>query len=455
LPSPSDSSFQLTDLFLKILKWRNDLSLFFKDLTGLEPRPFQAEFFKEVTNLEVKNIVVIAGRSIGKTLSTSIVALWYTCVLSITENRPMKVVILAGSLKQAKIAYNYILEFIQRIPYLQRQLSKEPTQQEIKFKDGSWICPLPSSEKAIRGHHPDLLIVDEAAQVDENILYAAIPMTASSPYARHIFITSPEEGFSPIEEKWLTRNKFKYPEWKFFNWDAEQYLSKEQIEMLKQMLPEDKYLKEIRGQIYRSSGKVFRISDLRKCESKTIVQSEDCDVFAGIDWGYSPDPTAIVIAQEREGFWEILFTKTFLGEHHEDVLEELKEICLSYNVKVIFTDSTNKGENIRLASKGLPVEEVSFKAEKSEMLANLRLLVEQGKLKFDPERHQELIQQLIDYTYFTKHRDDLVDALMLALRARKVAYSRTIDITEFLKEAIVKRKGEVNKKERLNIWRKR
>jgi len=394
--NPTKDEFSLPEFFIKIIKWRHDVSAFFEELTGLPPRPFQAEFFEEVQNLKVKNIVVIAGRSIGKTLSSAVVALWYTCVLSITESRPMKVVILAGSLKQAKIAFSYILDFINKIPYLQRQLAKEPTQQEITFKDGSQIFPLPSSEKAIRGHHPDLLIVDEAAQVEDNILYAAIPMTAASPYARHIFITSPEEGFSPIEEKWLMRSKFKYPDWKFFNWDAEQYLTKDRIELLKQMLPEDKYLKEIKGQIYRSSGKVFRLTDLRKCEAKNIRQSENCPVFAGVDWGYSPDPTAVVIVQNREDTWEVLFIKTFLGEHHEDVLEELKEIFLNYNVKVIYTDSTNKGENIRLASKGLPVQEISFKGEKAEMLANLRLLVEQGKLKFDPEVHQELIQQLID-----------------------------------------------------------
>jgi len=97
----SEVNEEITDLLLKIMKWRTDLSSFFQEMTGLTPRPFQKEFFDEVTKLKSKNIVIVAGRGIGKTLSLAIVALWYALVLPITENRPFKVVILAGSLKHS------------------------------------------------------------------------------------------------------------------------------------------------------------------------------------------------------------------------------------------------------------------------------------------------------------------------------------------------------------------
>jgi len=437
--SPDKKGYQITKVLTDILAWRINLSLFFENFTGLTPRPFQKDFFDEVQTLKSKNLVIVAGRGIGKTLSLAIVALWYTVVLSVTENRPMKVTILGGSLEQAKICFNYIMECINSNPYLQRQLAKEPTQREIIFKDGSWIRPLAASEKSVRGHHPDLLIIDEAAQVEDKIIYAALPMTAPSPYSRQIFSTTPSEGFSWIEEKWEHQARYPYPEWKFFNWNAESFLDPSQIELLKNSLPEDRYRSEIQGLPYKREGKVFRISDLKLCEKKGIKFNPSLETYAGLDWGYYPCPTVLVIVQKENDNWNILYSKDWLREHHATVLDEIEKTCLSYNVRCIFTDSTNKGENIRLSSRGLPVRPISFKAEKSVMLANLRSLVESHRLKFDPYTQQILIGQLLDYTYKTKRNDDYVDALMLALKTNPIFKSST-NLTEFLKEGFVKKK---------------
>ena len=56
--NPTFKGFKLTDLLSKIIVWRRDLSKFFEDITGLTPRPFQKEFFKEVQELKSKNIVI-------------------------------------------------------------------------------------------------------------------------------------------------------------------------------------------------------------------------------------------------------------------------------------------------------------------------------------------------------------------------------------------------------------
>lgn len=439
MKSPDKKGYKLTEVLLDIMSWRRDLSKFFEDFTGLKVRPFQKDFFDEIQTLKSKNLVIVAGRGIGKTLSLATVALWYAVILSITEGRPMRVTILGGSLEQAKICFNYIMECINSSPFLQRQLAKEPTQKEIIFKDGSWIRPLPASEKSVRGHHPDLLIIDEAAQVEDKIIYAALPMTAPSPYARQIFSTTPSEGFSWIEEKWEHQGRYPYPEWKFFNWNAESFLDPSQIKLLKGSLPEDRYRSEIQGLPYKREGKVFRITDLKLCEKKGIKFNPSLETYAGIDWGFYPCPTVLVIVQKEDDNWNILYSKAFLAEHHAVVLDEIQKTCLSYNVRCIFTDSTNKGENIRLSSKGLPVRPISFKAEKSVMLANLRTLVESHRLKFDPYTQQTLIGELLDYTYQTKRNDDYVDALMLALKTNPI-FTPSTSLKEFLKEGFVKKR---------------
>ncbi|MCW1308289.1 MAG: terminase family protein [Candidatus Parvarchaeota archaeon] len=452
--SPSFKDFALTDFLLQIITWRHNLPKFFEDITGLKPRPFQEEFFREVQELKTKNIVIVAGRGIGKTLALATVALWYVLVLAIAENRPFKVVILAGSLKQAKICFNYIMDVINHTPFLQRHLAKEPTQEEILFKDGSWIRPLPASEKSIRGHHPDLLIIDEAAEVEDSIIYAALPMTAPSPYARHIFSTTPSlTGSSWIEDKWDHQHEPQYapPQWKFFNWNAESILPPDQVELLKHMLPADAYATEIQGLPYRREGKVFRLEDLKECtkiDPKEIEKEEIGEVYAGIDWGYYPAPTVLVIVKRVEDKWRVLYSEAFLAENFEEMHRKIKLICESYNVVNIFTDSTDKGENLRLAAEGLPVTPVSFKAEKPIMISNLRMLIERHKLKIDPMTQQRLIDQLMNYTYDSKRNDDFVDALMLAVRANPIASHAPFDLEAFLSELVVKKRSTHSEEDR-------
>jgi len=744
--SPSFKNFKLTDFLMQIIVWKRDLSKFFKDITGLVPRSFQDDFFKEVQSMESKNIVIVAGRGIGKTLALAVVALWYVLVLSISENRPMKVTILAGSLDQAKICFSYIMDFINASTFLQNQLDKEPTQREIIFKDGSWIRPLPASEKTVRGFHPDLLIMDEASQVEDDLIYASLPMTAPSPYARNIFSTTPSTGYSWIENKWEHQIEFKKPNWVFFNWNAESFMSPEAIEMYKKAMPEDRYRSEFQGLPYKREGKVFQLEDLKNCKEEGIKEQDQGEKYAGIDWGYCltgdtevltrsgwkrmdelqgkeliltwnskknvlefqqplsfgktyskricecwenknlsikgtwhhaipcldrrkqnlhehelreslhhhylirkarcpgfkpenimgfkvkdfmrllgwylsegstefsprgyrvsiaqtkvhpeyrrmikdllqkmglhphdhenairfsdrklsaflfalgdskhksipkdiknldpsllkcmfktmmfgdgdkdgiryntysnqladdfqeicirigekiayiekrskdrgfrvhllsrdsspnesnhsqetytgffvalevpnqyvlirhegkplivhnyPAPTVIVVVQKQGLDWKVLFTQPFLAEKFETVHQKIQEICSTYKVISIYTDSTDKGENLRLSARGLPVVPISFKGEKSVMLSNLKMLVEQERLKIDPITQQSLLQQMLDYVYDSKRNDDFVDALMLAVKANPMRPSNW-DLGALLKEMSMPKK---------------
>lgn len=448
-------TYNTIEFVRKVIEWRGSLSTFFEYVTGHKTRAFQEDFFKEIESFEKRNIGIVAGRGIGKTHALAVVALWYLLVFAIAENKPIKVIILGGSLKQAKICYGYIMEAINKIPYLENQLAKEPTQDEIHFKDGSWVMPLPASEKSVRGNHPDILIVDEAAQVENSIIYAALPMTATSKYARHIFSTTPGSGYSFIEEQWEKRKRLSQ-DWVFLNWDAELCLPPDHLRMLKEMMSEDAYQTEIKGIPYRLEGKVFRIEDMKLCQKSDITYQrvEGLSVYAGVDWGYFPAPTVLIIVQQRKDEWEILYMRDFLKEDPGKVQDDIKETCLTYGVNMIFTDSTDKGENARLMTTGLPVQPITFKGEKSIMITNLRMLIEKHKLFWDSMKHQPLIQQLLDYTYNSKRNDDYVDALMLAVHENDMGKgSFATDIEEFFKAGISRNEfnSEVHTKRRQTL----
>jgi len=431
------------DLAFTLIKWRRNLSLFFEDVTGLKTRPFQRDFFLEVQRMEKRNIAVVAGRGIGKTLSMAIVALWYTFVLPLTDPaEPMKVLILAGSLDQANICYSYIVDIITNSNIFSNYLVREPTKARIEFKGGSWIVPRPASEKAVRGWHPDVLIMDEVEKVDRNLIYAALPITATSPFSRQIFsATPPQEALTWIEEIWNDYHlrPEKYSSWCFLNWNAEAYLDEESRQSLMRALPRDVYLREVAGQFYRQQGKVFNIKDLDSCRLENLKQDPSSEeIFAGVDWGFYPSPTAIVVAQRVKKEWRILHSQTFPGERAETVLDAITNICKSFSVRTVYADSTNRHECMRLSERGLDVRPISFKGEKSFMLSNLRMLIEQHLLRYDPQKEQILLGQLVDYTYETKKNDDLVDALMLAVRETPLT-EEPVDVLSILKEARLKK----------------
>lgn len=201
----------------KIFEWRHNLPKFFEEITGNIPYPYQVKFLKRMESLRNEYAIISAARGTGKTECLAILALWYVYVLPLTSpGIPMKVIILAGSERQARIAYNYILSYISKIPFLQKALAKDPTAEEILFVDGSWIRPLPASEKSVRGHHPDLLEIDEACSAKDYLLKAALPMIGTSQYPRLVLSSTPDKFFSLFVD--IYSNPKNFPQFLRFNW---------------------------------------------------------------------------------------------------------------------------------------------------------------------------------------------------------------------------------------------
>lgn len=316
--NPSSRNFsEILEEARNIFEWRYDLPKFFKDITGNPPYPYQAKFLKKMEDLSNEYAIISAGRGTGKSESLAVLALWYIYVLPLTEpGVPMKVVILAGSEKQARIVYNYITSFIAGIPFLQKALAKDPTRDEILFIDGSWIRPLTASEKSIRGPHPDLLVIDEACEAKEDLLKAAFPMIGTSKYPRLILSSTPDKYFSLFVDVYT--KKKSYPQFLRFNWSALDcpLISKSFLKSQKGLLDVGNYQVEYLGLPYSFVGKVFPLKKLKSCVKYRNLKESDGVKYAGVDWGHCLTGDNEVLT--REG-WKRL-----------DILSKEEEI-LTYN----------------------------------------------------------------------------------------------------------------------------
>jgi hypothetical protein len=137
---------------------------------GLEPDGWQEKLLRSTSD----RVLLNCSRQSGKSTISSVIALhralYYPGSL---------VLCLAPALRQSQELFGKVLGFYRDLgrpvaAYAERKLS-------LELENGSRIVTLPGTEKTIRGFSgAALLIVDEAARVDDELYFAVRPMLAVS-----------------------------------------------------------------------------------------------------------------------------------------------------------------------------------------------------------------------------------------------------------------------------------
>ncbi len=146
-----------------------DAAAFARSL-GITPDPWQERLLRSATDRALLNCCRQSGKSTVAALLVLHRALYSPGSL---------VLVLAPTLRQsqelfAKIGAFYGLSKSTAPPRAERRLS-------LELENGSRIVALPGTEKTIRGFSgASLLVVDEAARVDDGLYYSVRPMLAVS-----------------------------------------------------------------------------------------------------------------------------------------------------------------------------------------------------------------------------------------------------------------------------------
>ncbi len=137
---------------------------------GVEPDPWQEELLHSTS----KRVLLNVSRQAGKSTVAAIIALHR--VLYYPKSL---VLVLAPALRQGqeffqKLTGFYRVQGRQVSPLAERKLS-------LELENGSRVLTLPGTERTVRGFSgAALLIVDEAARIDDALYYAIRPMLAVS-----------------------------------------------------------------------------------------------------------------------------------------------------------------------------------------------------------------------------------------------------------------------------------
>jgi Terminase large subunit, T4likevirus-type, N-terminal len=153
------------------LRWQLDPVAFFEDAVG----PAQ-DWQKGVLRSTANKRLLLASRQSGKSQTCAILAL-HTALY--TPNT--LVLCIAPALRQAQELTHKVFTAYRDLGLSGMRPARTENKLSLELENGSRIITLPGTEKTIRGYSKaGLLLIDEAARVDDQLYYAVSPMLAVS-----------------------------------------------------------------------------------------------------------------------------------------------------------------------------------------------------------------------------------------------------------------------------------
>lgn len=266
---------------------RDDLGAF----AAMAGRPL-AEFQKRTLELETRVTAVVAPRQTGKSRTLALLALWWAF------RRDEQVVLLISAGEDAS---RRLLGEVRRVATASPVLSVSVVDEQVgllTLTNGSTIRSVAASERAIRGASVDLLLIDEAALVSDDVgLGAGFPTTAARPGARIVMMSSPwaEGGFFHAHVMAGDSEHLRVARWSL---EDAPWISPAVIEAARGSMPAARFAAEYLAQWSSSMDSLFSRAVLERCVADVELPSlaaleGPARLLGGVDWGVVHDRSAI------------------------------------------------------------------------------------------------------------------------------------------------------------------
>jgi hypothetical protein len=159
---------------------------------GLEPDPWQIE----VLESQHTRLMLNCCRQAGKSTTVALRAL-----TDALNNQLYKVLVVSRSLRQARELFRIAANYYRRLGC---PLQVRKTAEELELSNGSRIVSLPCNPDTIRGFsNVNLLIIDEAARVPDELYRSVRPMLAAASGGRLILLSTPDGRRGFFYEAWV------------------------------------------------------------------------------------------------------------------------------------------------------------------------------------------------------------------------------------------------------------
>lgn len=255
---------------------------------------------KAVTTIsDSRQVIIKAGRQIGKTTVTVGVILWY-----ILFNEAKTVAILANKAKTAREILNRIKTAYEELPHWIQQGVRVWNKGDIELENMSRVLADSTASSAIRGWSINFLYLDEFAFVPNNIaeeFFTSVYPTITSGETAKILISSTPNGMNHYYKMWTDavegRNGFKTID---ANWRSVPGRTAEWAERQKKALGEEKYMQEMECEFHGSTGTLI---SGRVLKTLTFVKPETFESIVGLCFYEKPQAARkyVLVADTSRG----------------------------------------------------------------------------------------------------------------------------------------------------------
>ena len=229
----------------------------FARVLGIEPDPWQGDLLCSSSD----RLLLNCSRQSGKSTMSATIALHRALY------HPGSLILcLAPALRQSQELFSKLAGFYRDLgrpvsPLAERKLG-------LELENGSRVVTLPGTEKTIRGYSgAALLIVDEAARVDDGLYYALRPMLAVSG-GRLMMLSTPAGRRGVFFEEWTEGIG-----WERYEVPASQVprISEEFLEEERQALPARIFRQEYECSFEETDDQVFSHEDVTAAISEEVT----------------------------------------------------------------------------------------------------------------------------------------------------------------------------------------
>lgn len=419
---------------------RDDPTFFARYMLGITPYIYQDIFLNDKSKL----IAVCCGRQVGKTMMTAIRALHQAIFFP-----DKRVIVFSKNMDQAKKLLSEIRNLIYKgdahfgqfiktkhVFSLKIDDTRPNNTQQISFTNGSYVKSLPATDGA-RGESADLLILDEAAFMEDDIFEQVIEPMVTHTGGAIILITTPNgmrgffyDYFDPFNKK----EKHVYSRYWFPSVVCPNPFVQEMVERkvndpsTDELSFRQEYLAEFRSD--KTAYFPGKLVDPAIDYEGELVDTDMDEVYAGVDWGKQKDQSVVIIIKKKDDEVRIIHCKDFpLQTSYKDIIDYIGGLRNRFKIRKITADrGAGEAQISEMEDRGWQVEGFSFSIQsKLEIYSNLRRLLERKELKI-PKVLVRLINEMRAFQYeMTAHgnmklhhppkgHDDFLDALVLACR---------------------------------------
>jgi len=388
-------------------------SYFTHHMLGITPYRYQhlvLKNFQDNYRYSRKRVMICKSRQIGISITLACLAIWYAFCNKAKSGpyKDTKIVVISRSEDQAKKFMREVQKLIWNskenlAEYILKDRKASLSKKELHFKNG-WIkCFAPTD--ACRGETADLLIVDEAAFVDEDIFKDAMEPTVTAVDGKIILSSTPNGKKGFFFELFDPDDLYKGHEYKRYWFYWKQCENEQQRKIIKQKFKHAKETGNVMSfdQEYNA---LFTVDEQAFFEDKDVEKGLDKNLITmyeykgpcslGIDYGFTTSATCLTVVTKVKEQIKILwqFAQVNLDENllMGEWEHSIPNLARRYHLNHIVVDDCPMGgrTNKQLENEGYPIIRFNFRSDEFKGTKNRGYYLLKAALRSDRLKYPEL-----------------------------------------------------------------